>query len=275
MAFSPTSEAMLAETIRLSKLFDAEILLIHVGQRTPDVEQKMNAMIAKCNRVTVEWGSGDPVNVILDSCKKHQVDLLITGALKKENLVQYYVGSIARKVLRKARCSVLTIINPSTEGRPYKNIVASAEDSPYIIDAISTACRFAPIDNSAWVHVVREVKLYGLTMAAADQHTEEEYDDVRQGLVKEEIEKVQEIMQRIPHEGIRINIKTVSGKSGFALTEFAQTKHAELLVIGAQPRKFSFLDRIFPHDMEYILADLPCSLLVVQPSKYRKGGNHG
>jgi nucleotide-binding universal stress UspA family protein len=279
VAFSPTSEAMLAETIRLAKLFNSEVLLIHVGQRTAEVEQRMNSMIQKCealrDRVSVIWGSGDPVDVILDSCKKHHVDLLVTGALKKENLVQYYVGSVARKVLRKARCSVLTIINPSIDDVLYKNIVVSAEDSPYIAEAISMACRFAPTDNSAWVHVVKEVKLYGLSMAAADQHTEEEYDDVRQGLVKQEIENVKEIMQLIPHEGIRINIKTVSGKSGFELSGFAQRKNAELLVIGAPPRKFSLFDRIFPHDAEYILADLPCSLLVVQPSKYRKEGNHG
>jgi nucleotide-binding universal stress UspA family protein len=279
VAFSPTSEAMLAETIRLAKLFNSEVLLIHVGHRTAEVEQRMNAMMEKCealrDRVSVEWGSGDPVGVILDSCKKHHVDLLVTGALKKENLVQYYVGSIARKVLRKARCSVLTIINPSIESVSYKNVVVSAEDSPYIAEAISTACSITPNDNSAWVHVVKEVKLYGLSMAAADQHTEEEYDDVRQGLVKQEIENVKEIMQRIPHDGIRVNIKTVSGKSGFELSGFAQRKNAELLVIGAPPRRFSLIDRLFPHDMEYILADLPCTLLVVQPSKYRKEGNHG
>jgi len=279
VAFSPTSEAMLAETIRLAKLFNSEVLLIHVGARTAEVEQRMNAMMAKCealrDRVSVIWGSGDPVNVILDSCKKNHVDLLVTGALKKENLVQYYVGSIARKVLRKAGCSVLTIINPSIESVPYKNIVVSAEASPHVVDAISTACGFAPKDYSAWLHVVKEVKLYGLSMAAADQHTEEEYDDVRQGLVKQEIENVNEMMRHIPHEGVRINVKTVSGKSGFELSGFAHRKNAELLVIGAPPRRFSLIDRLFPHDMEYILADLPCSLLVVQPSKYRKEVGHG
>jgi len=263
---------MLVETARLAKSLNAEILLIHVGTRTAEAEQKLNAMIAKCDilreRMELVWGSGDPVNVILDSCKKHHVDLLVTGALKKENLVQYYVGTIARKVLRKARCSVFTIINPTIENKPYKNVVASAEDSSYIDEAISTACRLMPKDNGSWVHIVREVKLYGLTMAAADQHTEEEYDDVRQKLVKQEIQKVEEIMQHIPHEGIRVNIKTVSGKSGFELPRFAQRKNADLLVIGAPPGRFSFFDRVFPHDMEYILADLPCSLLVVQPSKY-------
>ena len=276
VAFSPTAEAMLIETTRLAKTLDAEVLLIHVGTRSAESEQKLNAMIEKCKitreRTEIIWGTGDPVDVILDCCKKHNVDLLVTGALKTENLVQYYVGTIARKVLRKAGCSVLTIINPSVAGRPYKNIVVSAEGSSYIGEAIATSCRFAKKDEGTWLHVVREVKLYGLSMAASDQHTEEEYDDVRQNLVRSEIQKVEEIMKTIPHEGIRINIKTVSGKSGFELPRFAQRKQADLLVVGAPPRRFSLLDRLFPHDMEYILADLPCSLLVVQPSKYRPTG---
>lgn len=283
IAFSPTAEAMLSETARLARLFSAEVLLIHVGERTADAETRMNEMIERCNmrrdNLSVIWEPGDPARVILDSCKKHHVDLVVTGALKKENLVQYYVGSIARKVLRKAACSVLTIVHPSKAEKPNKNIVVSAEDSTYIAEAIFTACRLVPRDTGAWVHIVRELKLYGLTMAASDQYTEEEYDDVRQGLVKQEIQKVEEIMQRISHEGIRINIKMVSGKSGFELPRFAERKNADLLVVGAPPRRFSFFDRVFPHDIEYILADLPCNLLVVQPSKYKpasgKEGGHG
>ena len=279
VAFSPTTEAMLMETARIAQLLDAEMLLIHVGNQTPDTEARMTSMIGKCNvareKLSVIWGSGDPVNVILDSCKKHQVDLLVTGALKKENLVQYYVGTIARKVLRKAGCSVLTIVNPSTESKPYRNVVVSAEDSSYIREAITTSCRLIPKDSGSWLHIVREVKLYGLTMAASDQHTEEEYDDFRQGLVRDEIDKVQELLTHIHHEGVRINIKMVSGKSGFELPRFAQRKNADLLVVGAPPRRFSFLDRLFPHDLEYILADLPCNLLIVRPSKYRKEASHG
>jgi nucleotide-binding universal stress UspA family protein len=279
IAFSPTSTAMLVQTARLARLLNAEVLVIHVGQQTANAEAKMNEMITNCDlmrdRLSVIWGTGDPVNVILDSCKKYQIDLLVTGALKKEKLVQYYVGSVARKVLRKARCSVFTIINPSIESKTYKNVVVSAEDSSYVGEAISTACNLVSRDNGSWLHVVREVKLYGLSMAASDQHTEQEYDNVRHDLVKQEIEKVEEIMKDIPHEGVRVNIKTVSGKSGFELPRFAERKNADLLVVGAPPRRFSFLDRVFPHDFEYILADLPCSLLVVQPSKYRKEASRG
>jgi hypothetical protein len=48
-------------------------------------------------------------------------------------------------------------------------------------------------------------------------------------------------------------------------------KHADLLIVGASPRKFSFFDRVFPHDLEYIFGDLPCNLLMV--SKRKEAGN--
>lgn len=267
VAFSPTSQAMLAETSRLARTFGAELLLVHVGRKNPDVEERMTALLQSQgltrDQITVQWMTGDPARVLVNTCRTSGADLLVTGALKRENLVRYYAGSIARKVLRNAKCSVLTIVNPTIEARPWKNIVVNAEDSPYVKAAIGRACQLGHLTPGAWVHIVRELKLYGLTMAASDQFTEEEYEGARQRLVRQEIEKVEALLQRIPHEGLKINIKVVSGKSGFELPRFAERKQADLLVIGASTRRWSLLDRIFVHDMEYILADLPCNLLVI------------
>jgi hypothetical protein len=64
---------------------------------------------------------------------------------------------------------------------------------------------------------------------------------------------------------VKINIKVISGKSGFELARFAEKKHANLLVAGAPGRKFRLFDRLFRHDLEYIFADMPCNLLIVNP----------
>jgi nucleotide-binding universal stress UspA family protein len=271
IAFSPTAELMLSEAYRLATACQAELLLIHVGEKTSVQEQRMDQLLAgraiEKSRVQVQWLKGDPASVLLNTCRHSGVDLLITGALKKENILQYYVGTIARKVLRRAGCSVLTIVNPSLESRPWKTIVVNAEDSPYVEQAIRTACQLGMMTSGAWIHIVRELKLYGLTMATSDQFTEVEYEGARQKLVRQEVEKVEAILQRIDHEGLKINIKVVSGKSGFELPKFANRKGADLLVLGASPRRSSFLDRLFPHDMEYILADLPCNVLIVHQTE--------
>lgn len=276
VAFSPNAKVMISISTRLAALFNAQLILIHVGTKTDAEKQQMDLLLKETgpspNKVKVIWEEGDPAKKIIKCCQDEKVDLLVAGALKKENLVSYYIGTIARKIMRKAECSVLMINNPTFESVDFKNIVINAEDSACIEDAISIGCDLGTKVNSSWVHIVRELKLYGLTMSTADHSSEEEYDDVRQKLVRDEIEKVEEILHRIPIEKPKVNIKIISGKSGFELSRFAERKHADLLIVGAPPRRLSFFDRIFPHDLEYIFGDLPCSLLVVNTTKKSKHG---
>ncbi|HEY9008524.1 universal stress protein [Ohtaekwangia sp.] len=283
LAFSPRTPALLAEAARLKRMWDANLLLIHVGDYGEKENMLLNELLKGVDLylgrdVQVLWENGKPSERVLAVCKRENVDLLVAGALKKENLVQYYLGTVARKILRKADCSVLMLTDPLTTPRPFKDIVVNAEDSPFVEDAVRTACTIGLKDKASWLHIVREIKMYGLTMSASDHHSEDEYETLRQNLVKDEIDNVEKILGCIPHEGLKVNIKMLAGKSGFELAKFAQRKHADLLVVGAFPRRFSLFDRVFPHDLEYIFADLPCNLLVVHPHKHepmKKEVKHG
>ena len=269
LAFSPTAEAMLAETARWALRFKAELVLMHIGPHGEKEDRLLQELLKKVNTsappVSVIWETGDPADKILTICVKQKIDLLIAGALKKEDLVHYYVGTIARKIMRKANCSLLMIANPSVEPHPLKNIVVNAEDSPFLEEAIAAACQIASRETNAWVHIVRELKLLGLALAATDQHSEQEYAEVKQHLLQDEIVEVEKMLSRIPHDKLKVNIKMLSGKSGFELCKFAERKQADLLVVGAPAKRFSLFDRVFPHDLEYVFADMPCNLLLVHP----------
>ena len=270
LAFSPTAEVMLAETVRLKNLFHSELVLVHVGRSGSKEEQLLQYLLRRVgleeNDVKVVWESGDPAAQILKVCRQEKIDLLVAGALKRENLVQYYIGTTARKIMRKADCSLMMIINPLPEPMPVRNVVVNAEDSPYVEEALTAACLLGKAGDHAWIHIVREIKLYGLAMANG-QLSEEEYGDMRQQLLRDEIDHVEQMLARIPHEGVRINIKMLSGKSGFEVSKFAQRKMADWLVVGAPARRFRLFDRLFPHDLEYIFADMPCNLLIVNSGK--------
>lgn len=277
LAFSPRVEALLAECARLKRDWDAELVLIHVGDHGTAEDEKLEELLHKVSltrkEVKIFWEHGKPSARILEVCRKEEVDLLVVGALKKENLVQHYLGTIARKILRRAPCSVLMMVNPSAKPAHLRNIVVNAEDSPFVKEEVRIACALGEQHSDVWLHIVREVKLYSLTMTAAEQFTEKEYEGLKQRLVQDEIEKVNQLLLDIPHEDLKINVKMLSGKSGFELSRFAVRKSADLLIVGASPRKLSFLDRVFPHDLEYIFADLPCNLLLVNPK--RKKTRHG
>lgn len=277
IAFSPRIEAILSEAARIKNMLDAELILIHVGSYGEKETTRLNQLLIKTGLndrkdIKIFWEEGKPSQRILATCKRENVDLIIAGALKKENLVQYYLGTVARKIIRKAGCSVLLLTNPSTTPQPLRNIVVDADDRPYVEDSLRAACQIAMRDKTSWLHIVRELKMYGLTMTAAEQCTEEEYEEMRNKLVQAEIETVEKILKQIPHEGIKVNIKLVSGKSGFELSQFAQRKQADLLIVGAPERRFSLFDRVFTHDHEYIFADLPCNLLIIQPRKEERNG---
>jgi nucleotide-binding universal stress UspA family protein len=268
IAFSPTSQALLKEAARLSALYKAKLFLIHVGKRRAEEEKLMEELLCSVSAVpTVLWREGNPVDEILGVCKSEGIDLLLAGALKKENLLQNYIGTVARKIMRKADCSILMIQNPAEDRTPIHNIVVNAEDSPFVSEAIEAGCYIGQLENAQWVHITRELKLLGLALSANEQCTEDEYHESMQYMVKEEIDEVEKILGRMPHDGLKVNIKMLSGKAGYELARFAERKKAELLIVGAPERRFSLLDRIFPHDLEYIFANLPCNLLVVNPRK--------
>ncbi|HLT74192.1 MAG TPA: universal stress protein [Ohtaekwangia sp.] len=281
IAFSPRIQALLAETARLKFLWNAELCLIHVGSAGAAEEQQLNNYLTQVGLsglpdVHIFWEKGNTTERILARCRKENVDLLIAGALKKEKLLQYYLGSIGRAILRRADCSVLTLIAPSPNPVPFHNILVNAENSNYVREALDTTLEIARSEKANWLHVVRTIKMYGLAMSAAAKATEEEYERFRQSLVQQEIENVERLLGPMPEAGPKINIKIVSGKSGFALSKFAAQKNIQLLVVGAPPRRFSILDRMFPHDVEYLLKDMPCNLLIINPRKIRKqeGNRH-
>jgi len=271
VSFSPTTQAMVAETVRLVRWFQSDLVLIHVGAKNSEKSDAMQKLIDEsalnASRIKVFWVEGDPADQILKVCKHEKIDLLVAGALKKENLVNHYLGTVARKIMRKAKCSIWMISDPSTETKPLKNIVVDAEDGGNLQEVLKLACLLAKKEEGTWVHVIRELKLLGLALAAREQCTEAEYDELHRNLVKEETMLVEKELDRIPHQHIKINIKLLSGKSGYELAQFAKRKAADLLIINAPQSRLSFFDRIFTHDQEYIFSDLPCNLLILQSSR--------
>ena len=60
-----------------------------------------------------------------------------------------------------------------------------------------------------------------------------------------------------------IKSQPIFGKRGYSIGHYAQVARADLLVMNA-PSKMTFWDRLFPHDIEHILTELPTDVLIVQ-----------
>jgi nucleotide-binding universal stress UspA family protein len=129
MAFSPRLEGVLGEAWKLASAFDAQLLLMHIGERTRTKESRLDELFQRLgideSKVRIIWSDGDPVTTLLELCKLNIVDLLILGAMRKENVLRYYLGSVARSISRKAKCSVLLLTEPKPEGTVFKRMVVN------------------------------------------------------------------------------------------------------------------------------------------------------
>jgi nucleotide-binding universal stress UspA family protein len=202
--------------------------------------------------------------MILQTCEEEQVDLLVLGALKKEGLLAYYIGSVARKVIRKSKCSVLTLIDPKITTTRFNQVVINGTQLEVTPHVIAESLKFCRAQGAAQLHILNEIKLYGLQMATAGEGgSEDEVSHTRRKLVQEEIRYVQEILNGLDQTGLKINIKVTAGKWAVELVKYCESIHADLLIMGDE-HGYTLLDRLFPHDLEEILGELPCNLLIVK-----------
>jgi nucleotide-binding universal stress UspA family protein len=268
IAFSPRLEAVLGEAKILSDAFGARLLLIHVGEKTATKESRLEELMEKNglekNKINVIWHNGNPSVVILELCKKNAVDLLVVGAMRKENMLRYYLGSVARKISRQAKCSVLLMTEPKKEGTRYKKIMVNGIESLKTVHTINTAVYFGKHLDIKDLIVATEINQLGLAMTMASDSTALQASKMRKEFSEEEMNKVHDIVTKVSErEGIQISEKLIKGKPGFAIRQYAETKKADLLVINSPDQSYGIIDRIFTHDMEYILEDLPCNVLIV------------
>ena len=161
VTFSPNLEANINEASRLSLFFEAKLVLIHVGEKSTDKEEKfekcLSSFVKKGLDYELVFQKGNPVEVILNTTKEKNIDLLILGALQRENLLNYYIGSIARKISRQAECSVLLLINPSIERLPCEHIVVNGLKDPKTEQTINAAFYVGKQLGSSRITIVEEI----------------------------------------------------------------------------------------------------------------------
>jgi nucleotide-binding universal stress UspA family protein len=271
LAFSPTCKALLLEAKRLQNLFDSELILIHVGIKDDKSQQKMNELVQfarlEVGKFKLIWRLGEPSATIIELCKEEKIDLLIAGALRHENLLKYYVGSIALKILRQAPCSLLILIEPSMEQIKYEKVAIEAEDlSPYS-GVLEVGVRLAKIKKANHLYFVREARFYNLGLSVLSEYSMGEVSEIRKKILRQEYEKVEERLTKIDLKETPYTIKIVAGKTGYELGKYARNIKADMLVVGAVKKRLNFIDRLFTNNLEFIFEDIPCNLLVIKNKK--------
>ena len=268
ITFSPNALSLLRTAKRLQDLFGSQLCLIHVGEKDPETENLMNQLLAKAGieKKSYEfvWQKGDPSKVIINTCSAKKIDLLIAGALEKESILKYYIGSVARDIMREVPCSVLILTHPSAEPVPFKKFYASVQYNQLGEYAIRKAYEFAKLENAEEFVLVKEFEIPGLAITISDTGSTQETEQKRIDWQKEEELKLKVFANELNLSGVEFQTVCLYGKQGWASSNYVRENGGDLLIVPSPPKKLKLFDRIFQHDIEFILKQLPCSLLIIK-----------
>lgn len=268
VAFSPNLKANLFEVARLSQFFNSKLVLIHVGTESKEKTDALKIILDNFSNIDYEvvFKTGNPVNVILSTSEEKQIDLLVLGALQRENFLKYYVGSIARKITRRAKCSILLLIKPSIERVSCRHIVVNGLKDPKTEQTITSAFYVAKQLLAERITIVEEIKQNEVAVKVDDDKSLRKATINKERLKHREETRIKEIIGHIPEtytSNIAIKSQPIFGQQGYSIGHYAQIYRADLLVMNA-PSKMTFWDRLFPHDIEHILTELPTDVLIIQ-----------
>lgn len=268
-AFSPNLKANLYEALRMAHYFGGELVFVHVGRKTPEKESLFNEIVfsspIQSKKNSVHWRVGDPIKTLIQASKDLSVDLILLGALKRENVLKFYLGSIARKITRKAKCSVLLLINPSVERQPCQHIVVNGFDSPQTKLTIEAAFVVAEALGAKKISLVEEISRSKVAVAVDDDRSLRRATLRKEKLRRQEQTRVKDVVQKLPAAltaDVNWTTQSIFGKRGYSIGHFAKVVRADLLVMNAQ-KNLSFIDRFITRDIEHILAELPTDVLII------------
>jgi nucleotide-binding universal stress UspA family protein len=266
IAFSPRLEALIAEAAKMQVGLKSEFIFIHVGNKSEEDVKTINEYLEKYNLLNnskLIWQEGETVETILNICDEEQLDLLVAGALEKESLIKYIMGSVARKLSRKIKCSMLMLTEPKIESSPINYIVVEGSNNPKTENTIAVAIEIAKAFKVKNVDVIQETDLNKAVLIRSDEFKENEVAKHKENLIEEEDKRLNYILSCNDCGDLKINIDRIEGKPGYIISKYAREHHADLLILNSPDRKLNLIDRVFPTDIEFALADLPCNLLLV------------
>jgi len=267
VTLSPTGHALLQEARRLRDLFEAELKLIHVGRRVVD-ESRLKDVVQQSGldvgRLEIIRQPGDPANAIVRRVREENIDLLIVGALEKENVFRYYLGSVARTLMRRSPCSVLFFTRPSNQPTGFKNIYTFVKFTTTGEETVRAAQQIASLEGAGEIHLLRDFYIPGLSLVSEDARSTEAGRHLRSATQREERQMMEMFVRGLNLKGVKLSMVSLYGKEGWETSNYVREHHADLYVVPAPERAPKLIDRLFPSSLEFVFERLPSNVLLVK-----------
>jgi nucleotide-binding universal stress UspA family protein len=204
---------------------------------------------------------GDVQSVIWDVCHEEQVDLLVSGALRKESPERQYFGSIARGLAGNPKGPIMLIPEPSIPARPIEKIIAPipASNPGPMIEA---GLYFARQTGRQTIYFVKESIFNIDPLISSDYGELEGFNEASLTIVDLEYAQIHQALKTYDIAGLDIKVKVVFGLPGSGIVSFAKEIGADLIIDSLSVSQKNDNDFGYPRDIEVILMNLPCNFLL-------------
>lgn len=287
--FSDFSQRALDHALALARWYGSEVSVLHTIPRvlmppefypylqepvTPDPEVRERALAelgrfvrhAREDGITAEirLEEGDPVEEILKLTERLPGDLVVMGTHGRRGFERWVLGSVAEKVLRMAKCPVLTVpMNPDVKDEPekvlFKKILCPIDFSSCSIKALEFALSLAEEADGklTLIHVLESVFEDAGDMAAL---AVSDYRDYMERNARERLEQAvpAEARQWCESEAI-----IASGRSYQRILKYAREREADLIVMGVQGRSAVDL-MLFGSTTQHVVRAAECPVLTIR-----------
>ena len=261
-------EALAAEVTRIAAPLGAKLSFLHVGEDDPQARSTLEEMLTLAGTppdAGLIIAEGKPAEVVCHTAFAIGADLIVAGAVPTEGTLEYYVGSVARKIARKAHCSVLLLTTPTPTQDPLKTAAVTVDFDDASRETLAFAVNFVKRFGADTLHVISEYELPALRLGFDDTSDAREEQHMLNTLKVDEETRLREFIGGIDFRGIDIRLAALQGKKGHACAEHARAHGLDLLITTAPGRRLGLLDKLFQHDVEFVLEELPCEFLLYRP----------
>jgi hypothetical protein len=256
------------EAHRWSTVLGAELIFLHVGQDNAETRALFDRSLKErgLSGAQIEFRNGKPGKVILRAATELKADLIIAGALERENALTYFVGSVARQMARSADCSVLLITEPRlvpVSPRCWAVTVRFDDVSQQMLRFLNQVAQREKPDR---IEVISEYGIGGTGLALESDLDVRSADSSRSRLHLAEEARLADFLTATRFGGSHVRRNCLRGRVGHECAEFARREGAELMFAPA-PRRLGFWDKFIQQGVEFALESLPCALWLYRPAK--------
>ncbi len=260
VAFSPHAQLIASSAFVFARRMAARVVFVHVGEEDAETRARLQTMLraaegaGECELIL---RPGNPEDVLLDAAQEVGAQLLITGALESEGMLQRIFGSVARKVARRAKCPVLLLpLNVQSIPRLDRVVlgVHSGEDITAMLRFTLMLLRTA---GKSRLHIVQEADFMNrLAARYVDDGEREAFENQQRGALADTL-SVYDL------SGVDVEAEVLDDSAeGVAIMEYARTIGADLVITQAPPRALTILDRFTSHPADSVLFSLACGILL-------------